>query len=147
MKCQKCGNNNATFHYRANINGQKTEQHLCAECAEKAGYTEERIFGADMFDSMFSNFFDGFFTPFGRSFFPEFGRIMMPVITIPQIEYVVKNDDGQSREKVPTATDEEMKRRREINIIREQMNAAVKEENFEKAAELRDRIRKLEKND
>src|SRR5574344_1433969 len=105
MKCQKCGNNNATFHYKANINGQTTEQHLCAQCAEKAGFTDERMFGADMFDSMFNNFFNGFFAPVSRSFFPEFGRLVMPVMTVPQIEYVVKNDEEKNREKVPTATD------------------------------------------
>ena len=147
MKCQKCGNNNATFHYKANINGQITEQHLCAECAEQAGFTNERMFGADMFGSMFNNFFDGFFAPVNRGFFPEFGRLVMPVMTVPQIEYVVKSDEEKNKEKVPTATDEEMKRRREINVIREQMNAAVKEEDFEKAAELRDKLRALEKND
>ena len=147
MKCQKCGNNNASFHYKANINGQKTELHLCSECAEKAGYTDESMFGGNVFDSMFGDFFDGFFAPMGRSFFPEFGRLMMPVMTLPRIEFALTKDDAPEKEKVPTATDEEMKQRREINALREQMNAAVKEENFEKAAELRDKLHSLEKKD
>ena len=40
--------------------------------------------------------------------------------------------------------DEEMKKRREINILREQMQQAVKSEDYEKAAVLRDKIRELE---
>ena len=150
MKCQKCGNNNATFHYKANINGQTTEQHLCPQCAEKAGFTDEKMFGENMFDSMFSDFFEGFFTPATRGLFPEYARLVvpvMPVMAAPQIEYVVKNDEEKNKEKVPTATDEEMKLRREINVIREQMKTAVKEEDFEKAAELRDKLRELDKKD
>jgi protein arginine kinase activator len=40
--------------------------------------------------------------------------------------------------------DEEMKKRREINVLREQLKQAVKSEEFEKAAILRDKIRELE---
>jgi protein-arginine kinase activator protein McsA len=40
--------------------------------------------------------------------------------------------------------DEEMKRRREINILRERMRVAAEAEEYEKAAELRDAIKKLE---
>ncbi len=144
MKCQNCGNNNATFHYKASINGRTTEQHLCAECAEKAGLTEERFFGRDMFDSMFSDFFRDFFAPARSSFFPEFGRLMMPVMTMPRIEFAVKNDEPETRSAAPEK-DEDMSRRREVNALREQLKAAIDAEEFEKAAELRDRIREIEK--
>ena len=36
MKCTNCGKNNASYHYRYNINGTVTEAHLCPECAAKA---------------------------------------------------------------------------------------------------------------
>ena len=35
MKCTNCGMNNATCHYRYNINGKVTEAHLCPDCAAK----------------------------------------------------------------------------------------------------------------
>ena len=40
--------------------------------------------------------------------------------------------------------DEEMVKRREINAIREQMNIAATNEDFEKAAQLRDKIKEME---
>jgi Uncharacterized protein with conserved CXXC pairs len=145
MKCQNCGNNNAVFHYKVNINGQKSEQHLCAECAEKAGLTEENLFGGNMFDSMFADFF----TPARSAFFPEFSRFMMPVMTLPRIEFMVRNDEAEREkipaEKAPAEKDEGLSLRRELNVLREQMKSAVSAEDFEKAAELRDKIRELEK--
>lgn len=150
MKCNKCGNNNATFHYKANINGQATETHLCAECAQTAGFTEDRLFGGGMFgggmlDSMFSDFYRGFFAPAGRGFFSDFDRFMVPVVAIPRLEMVVRNDEEAQREKVAVTPDAEMSRRRELNALREQLSCAVNAEEFEKAAELRDRIREFDK--
>ena len=33
MKCDRCGKNEATFHYKTNINGRVTEAQLCPDCA------------------------------------------------------------------------------------------------------------------
>ena len=35
MLCEICGENEATFHYSEVVNGNKTEHHLCSECAAK----------------------------------------------------------------------------------------------------------------
>lgn len=35
MLCQECRKRPATLHYTKIINGQKTELHLCQECAEE----------------------------------------------------------------------------------------------------------------
>lgn len=37
MLCEACKKNEAVFHYKANHNGEVTEKHLCAECADKSG--------------------------------------------------------------------------------------------------------------
>ena len=37
MKCDRCGKNEATFHYKTNINGRVTEAHLCPDCARAMG--------------------------------------------------------------------------------------------------------------
>ena len=65
-KCEKCGEKEATFHYSSNINGEKTERRLCAECARAEGFGSVMDYRpADMFDtalgSMFESMFDGFF--------------------------------------------------------------------------------------
>lgn len=155
MKCNKCGNNNATFHYRANINGQTSETHLCAECAQQAGFNEERLFGGGMFgnsmfgggmfDSMFSDAYRSFLAPAGRGFFSDFDRFMMPVVAIPRLEMIVRSDEEAQKEKVTATPDAELSKRRELNALREQLKSAVEAEEFEKAAELRDKIREFEK--
>lgn len=155
MKCNKCGNNNATFHYRANINGQTSETHLCAECAQQTGFNEEMLFGSGMFgnnmfgggmfDSMFSDAYRSFLAPAGRGFFSDFDRFMMPVAAIPRMEMVVRSDEEAQKEKVAVTPDPELSKRRELNALREQLKSAVEAEEFEKAAELRDTIREFEK--
>ena len=59
MKCEHCGKNEVSFVYRSNVNGKVEEKRLCAECAEKLGYT--RRFGAQnrAFLQNFGAFFDG----------------------------------------------------------------------------------------
>ena len=41
MKCQHCNEREATTHIRKNINGEKTEMHLCSECAAELGVMDE----------------------------------------------------------------------------------------------------------
>lgn len=75
MKCQKCGINNANVSYTRILNGEKTELHLCSECARKMNINVNINLGIE---DMFSNFFDDFskirslalpsFSSFGDSF-------------------------------------------------------------------------------
>ena len=37
MLCKSCNKNQATIHYKSNINGKVVEKYLCSECAEKEG--------------------------------------------------------------------------------------------------------------
>lgn len=153
MKCENCGKNIANVHYRANYNGNVTEKHLCSECAEKMGYDRD-IFGGDMFSDFMGSFL-------GRDFFTGFGRLggfgmmpfMIPTMMLPRLEIRYGEEDeetakeAKTEEKAPETaeTDPELSRRRELNELRSKLEAAVKEERFEDAIELRDKIRELEK--
>ena len=53
--------------------------------------------------------------------------------------------EAKTEEKKTEGLDPELSKRREINALREELSTAVKEENFEKAIELRDKLRELEK--
>ncbi|MDE6659213.1 MAG: UvrB/UvrC motif-containing protein, partial [Eubacterium sp.] len=55
MRCEHCNEREATTHIKKNINGNKTEMHLCSECAAKLGVAEE--FSAESFfaDTFFGN--------------------------------------------------------------------------------------------
>ena len=57
MKCQNCGKNNANVSYTRIMNGDKTELHLCSDCAKEMNINVNFNFGLD---DMFSNFFDDF---------------------------------------------------------------------------------------
>jgi protein arginine kinase activator len=146
MKCTNCGKNIATYHYRSSVNGQVTEQHLCQECAQRLR-GEENVFSG--FDSMFDNFFSGFGDFFGRSpFFGGFDSFAMPTMVMPRIQFVLQGADASQKVAEPETqekADPELSKRRELNALREQMKAAAEAEDYEKAAQIRDKLRELEK--
>ncbi|MGE4484255.1 MAG: UvrB/UvrC motif-containing protein [Oscillospiraceae bacterium] len=149
MKCEKCGKREANYYYSSNINGNVTEKHLCSECANEIGADRDFFSGMDrMFEDMFEGFFgrSGLLSP-SRGF-----SFSMPTMLMPRIEF--RLDDGSIGAGAPAPelktgekidVDPEMQKRRELNMLREQMKSAVEKEDFEKAAEIRDKIRELEK--
>ena len=156
MKCTKCGNNEATFHYVENINGKKTEAHLCADCAKEEGY-ESRFndFGLHA-GSMFGDMFDDMLIPagfFSNPFEDGFSRMLSPMRSFrrafsPFPEIQISIGDGMGREQQSEGesqpASDEMKTKREINALKHSLKEAVKAEDYEKCIELRDKIKKLE---
>ena len=145
MKCEHCGKNEVSFVYRSNINGKVTEKHLCQDCAEKLGYSEKLLarqqrmmnsfwdedgfFGGSLLDSFFSprrsllGSMDRFF---GEDLFDDFFR-EMPAL----------GSEEKAAEK-PEEKDQLVEEKERSRF------AAIREENFQRAAELRDQIRALE---
>ncbi len=153
MKCEKCGKE-ANYYYKETINGKTTERHLCADCAREEGLTgafdwrENDMFG-DLFGGLFGRgdpFFSDFF---GGGALPRMARMMAPAFTFPRIEIgqVTPESGAQSAaaDSAPAGTDPELKARREAEMLRQQLQEAVAREDYEKAIELRDRLRELEK--
>ena len=156
MKCEKCNEREATFYYSCNINGEKTEQHLCADCAREEGFgaaLDHRP--ATMFSGVFDSFFGDIFMP-ARSMLTAFDMFRSPVRyrmapALPRIRIMIgepgtaSGPQSEAEEKIPEDAGEEVKARREIAALKAQLETAVKAEDFEKAIELRDRIREMEK--
>ena len=154
MKCENCGKNEVTFVYQSNINGKVTEKHLCAECAEKLGYTQKiAVHSQRMMQNFFGNglfgnsFFDDFFSPvpslMGRMLenpFDDFFTDMPALCAAPaQQEAEQKTDDLVGKEE-----QSRFAYMRKLNALKMEMKKAVHQENFERAAELRDEIHALE---
>ena len=167
MMCQHCNEREATTHIKKNINGNKTEMHLCSECAAKLGVAEE--FSAESFfaDTFFGNLLGAGIPAMnvlsgvdrcdccGSSFndivkngsvgcancYQKFEDKLEPsIIKIHgKTKHVGKNvtytvDDT---DKTETAVDT-------VQGLKEELKQAVKEQRFEDAAQLRDRIKELE---
>jgi protein arginine kinase activator len=165
MKCENCGKNEINFHFTANVNGAITERHLCSECAAKLGYAGADMFGrGGVLGGVLDDFFGGAreYSPFGGVFGP--GRGIMPFGGFPgvgqsfgmiipafpiqgiasgiaQPAYAPEQD---AREGAPAGLDDELKKRLEINKLREQMAQAAQSDDFETAARIRDRIKAME---
>ena len=167
MKCQKCGANNANTHVKTVINGEFKEYDLCSECAKKMGYTN--IFG-DM-ESEFSNFLGSFFgnvlpartqatrcefcgstysdiaksghvgcancyDVFADELFPSIRRIHGNTTHCGKNSALAR----KAKEKKPTEETKEDK----IKNLKAELDKAVAEQNFQLAAELRDKIKEME---
>ena len=128
MKCENCGKNEVSFVYRSSINGKTEEHHLCQACAEKLGYTQ-KLFARrpSMMDSFFGN--DDFFD------------------TMPALSGAPAQEEVKAEKKDDLMSHEEQSRfsyLRQLNALKLEQRKAIHEENFERAAQLRDEIHKLE---
>lgn len=153
MRCERCNKNEATFYYSSNINGRRTERHLCADCARAEGLggalDYQSSFGSMFSDPFFGDMFSDFFSPL-RSF-GSFGggarSIMAPSVTrigFDAVQPQVREPLEDSELHIPADAGDDVKHRRRVEALRQQMEEAVKREDFEKAAQLRDSLRQLE---
>ena len=138
MRCEHCGQNEATFHYQRNVNGYTSEAHLCPSCAAALGYqTNWEGFGG--FDSVFSIFP----SMMGGGWFGE-----------PQLTPTAQNTlqlspaAGGAVYETESLLDEEegeaLRRERARNALTVRLNNAVAEENYEEAARARDELKQLD---
>ena len=154
MKCENCGKNEVTFVYQSNINGKVTEKHLCSECAEKLGYTQRiAAHSQRMMQNFFGNsFFDDFFSPMpslmGRMTRMQEDPFDDFFADMPALGAAPAQQEDQSQQKQDDLVGKEEQGRfaymRQMNALKMEMKKAVHQENFERAAELRDQIRALE---
>lgn len=154
MKCENCGKNEVTFVYQSNINGNVTEKHLCSECAEKLGYTRKiAAHSQRMMQNFFGNsFFDDFFSPM-PSLISRMNRMLEDPFDdfftdMPALGAAPAQQQEQPQQKQDSLVGKEEQSRfaymRQLNALRIEMKKAVRQENFERAAELRDQIKDLE---
>ena len=158
MLCDKCHKNKATVHFTRIINGKKIEMHLCKDCArDNAGINPEfhiENFLSDMFGEFSLKEPDVEYKcpNCGMTYeqFKRYGKFgCSECITAfkDEIEPLIQNIHGHRRHKGKYPRQEsagESTELNEIQTLRKELQVAIKVENYEKAAELRDKIKSLE---
>jgi protein arginine kinase activator len=163
MQCQICGKAPAIVHYTEIVNDKMTELHVCEKCAEEKGLhgvvgkSKVPISGplVWMMDSMSSTEEDKVGSVqcpscgMRYSTFKETARLGCASCYEAfrsQLRPVLRRVHGSTRHsgKSPSKDSAKYARRREIQKLQEELDSAIQQEEFELAAELRDKIRKLE---
>lgn len=171
MKCQKCGKNNADTHVKRVINGEFEEYHLCSECAKDLGYTNMFSDFANGFEKDFNSLLGSFFgnalparTQATRcevcntgyadivrtgmmgcaNCYNIFGEQLLP--TIRRVHGNTVHCGKRSHKGIAKVEDVKENTTDKLTTLKSQLDKAIKEQEFEKAAELRDKIREMEAN-
>lgn len=162
MLCQNCQKRVANIQVTQIINNNKHVIYLCEHCAREEG---KFITGAPLSVNDFFSSMIGFpvrttvaeqklicdkcgmsyeeFKKIGKfgcgNCYQVYGEKLTPILRR-------LHGNLQYHGKLPKKVSDNVKVSKEIEYLKEQLNNAVKNEEYEKAAELRDRIRDLEKN-
>ena len=165
MLCSECGKNPATVHLMQSVNGVKSERHLCAECARKHPELQMNFANVGLGAFGAENLFQNFLGMTQQTSCPTCGETLADfretgLLGCPdcydafsdQIIPVLQRSHGNTQhtgeapaeaEETPAGTDAEAEKRKKLYDLQEQLAKAVKEENFEQAAKLRDEIKSL----
>ena len=167
MKCEHCKQNQATCFYQINTNGTVRSYSLCADCAAKLqleGFDATSPFGT--FETEVNNLFSGLFasptksTPKVDKSCPGCGARWRELATEgkvfcsqcyntfrEELEPTIRSLHGNTAHTghAPLQTREMREKDARLAALKQEMSVAIAEENFEKAAILRDEIRALEK--
>lgn len=160
MLCESCNKNEATIHFTKIINGNVEEKHLCEVCAKSNNEFD--------FPFPFHKLFTGLLEISEQDEIeqPNFKKINCPNCGLDyrkfletgkfgcskcydvfsdEIEILLKDIHGHSKHlgKVPAVSEEKILKKREIESLKIELEENVKVENFEKAAVLRDEIKRI----
>ncbi|MBA4495854.1 UvrB/UvrC motif-containing protein [Paenactinomyces guangxiensis] len=169
MLCPECGKRPATLHYTKIVNGNKTEFHLCEVCAQEKGEYMPGFENGFSFHQLLSGLLN--FEPsasetgHGSAMKTQITRCPTCGLTYNQFSKIgrfgcsdcyqtfrdrlvplLRRVHGHSshRGKIPERTKGELKLRRQLERLKEELAHKVEAEEFEEAAKLRDQIRSLQ---
>lgn len=159
MTCQLCKKNPATTHYKRTVNGQTTELFVCSDCAAKQGIG---ILGSTL---DVGNLFGGLFSQpliqnadhsercdgCGKSFreIVQSGLVGCPTCYITfydRLQPSIQRVHGKTTHigKVAVRGSQKLHKANELERLKAELNKAVSMQEYEKCAQLRDRIQELE---
>lgn len=165
MLCQKCKKNEANTHVKSVVNGQYEEYMLCSQCAKEMGYTN--LF-SDMnsdFNSILGSFFSNALPARSETtrcescgstyhVIAKSGRVgcadcysLFLSELMPSIRRIHGNTTHCGKRPNLINDDHVVEKaddKAEIDNLKEELQKAIEEQNFELAAKLRDEIREME---
>ncbi len=168
MLCENCKSREATVHFTKIVNNEKMQVNLCDECAKK--YQEQFTIGIEsnfpiqqFLTSLFTEAMET--TSRDRTFnkepkcpvcnltysnFANIGKLGCSYcyeFYEDRLESILKRIHGSTRHtgKFPSRTGGKLKIKQEIKDLKFKLKELVAEEKFENAAEVRDKIKELEK--
>ena len=167
MKCVKCKVNDATTSVKRIVNGEYEEYMLCADCAHEMGF--DNVFDStmpDMFGGLIKSIFGaalparsqatrcdvcgstyGDITNTGKVGCAHCYELFLSQI-LPSVKRIHGNTLHCGKRPVsevkPTAEETAKPAENEIDKLKAELKEAVEEQNFERAAELRDMIKERE---
>lgn len=161
MICQECGKNSATMHFTKIVNGNVTELHLCEDCAKK--YKEFDFDTSFSFHKFLTGLIDNIqegpiktnnkelkcdVCGMNYSNFKQIGKFGCPHCyqsfkskLVPLFKEVHGYDSHIG--KIPKRSGGIIGVKKEINRLKSELDILIKKEEFEKAAEVRDKIKEL----
>ena len=164
MVCEKCKKNPANVHVKHNINGMILEMHLCQDCSMQL---DKPI----SFENIFHSIIDSLITmtamnqknnqsPVNANLkcavcgmthegFKTSGKLGCASCYqtfASELETILKNVQGSTRHegKYPRKNGVALFHKREVDRLRQELNKAIADENFEDAVRLRDLIKSME---
>lgn len=166
MFCQRCKKNEATVHIRQNVNGVKKELILCSECAEKEGI--QPFFKDDLFSGFFSDSILGVRRAEDQKRCTSCGLTRRELassgrpgcakcyeVFADELEKIIYGIHGNAKHTgaLPGKHAEQLEKQKQLDALKKEIEAlkkeqqeAIAEQNYEKAAELRDKIKALTEN-
>lgn len=168
MKCSHCNNNEANTHIKRVINGKSEEMYLCSECAKELGVMDEFSFEPFSLDGFFGNLLGAGVSRLnslvGMDRCSSCGSTMNDIVNtghlgcpdcytkfedrlIPSIEKIhgkTKHIGKNVTYTEATNTSDSTQHTSTLESLKNDLKQAVKEQRFEDAAQIRDKIKELE---
>lgn len=168
MQCQECGKRPATLHFTKIVNGDKTEFHLCDVCAKEKGEIIPGTSNGFSIHNLISGLLDFDLNHHGGTIgsepkalhckecgmsyaqFSKMGRFgcssCYDYFSV-RLDPLLRRIHGNTAHvgKIPRRAGQHLHTRKQLEQLKARLAQAVQREEFEKAAQIRDEIRKLEK--
>ncbi len=163
MKCVKCKVNDATTHVKRIVNGEYEEYMLCADCAHEMGFNN--VFDStmpDMFGGLIKSIFGtalparsqatrcdvcgatyGDISNTGKVGCAHCYELFLPQI-LPSLRRIHGNTTHCGKRPDTSSEVDSTDEVSELESLKAELKVAIEEQNFERAAQLRDMIKERE---